>query len=403
MNRGQMKSFLIYCLLAALLLSQVAFAQADDSPDQQLKQLESKLEENQLKRAENLKEIAAYQSDIAQVLEQKLMLDYIIYQTEIDILEQEVDLQLVRRELAQAKADLQQHFEDFGERLRVIYLRSEGDAKLKALLTSQNFSEFLGRMMYIDAIVDEDQRIVLLLKEKQAEIKQLEAAEEAKLDELAGLMELLADDRRALKAVENELTERADELAVYQSQLEQEAVELAASSQQIRDSIHDMTEEALRIAAGQYGADIALGVSGEDYSKTGAMIAAGQGALTIPISDWIWPTPDTDFISSLFGNRLDPISHQPAFHQGIDIAGPRGTSVLAASSGIVTHAGWFSNGYGYAVIIAHGGGYTSVYAHGEEITTEVGTAVCRARLRLEDDYPMMEIVEFHEAPRDTDH
>lgn len=191
-----MKSFLIYCLLAALLLSQVAFAQADDSPDQQLKQLESKLEENQLKRAENLKEIAAYQSDIAQVLEQKLMLDYIIYQTEIDILEQEVDLQLVRRELAQAKADLQQHFEDFGERLRVIYLRSEGDAKLKALLTSQNFSEFLGRMMYIDAIVDEDQRIVLLLKEKQAEIKQLEAAEEAKLDELAGLMELLADDRR---------------------------------------------------------------------------------------------------------------------------------------------------------------------------------------------------------------
>lgn len=136
-----------------------------------------------------------------------------------------------------------------------------------------------------------------------------------------------------------------------------------------------MTEEALRIAAGQYGADIALGVSGEDYSKTGAMIAAGQGALTIPISDWIWPTPDTDFISSLFGNRLDPISHQPAFHQGIDIAGPRGTSVLAASSGIVTHAGWFSNGYGYAVIIAHGGGYTSVYAHGEEITTEVGTIV----------------------------
>ena len=38
-----------------------------------------------------------------------------------------------------------------------------------------------------------------------------------------------------------------------------------------------------------------------------------------------------------------------------------------------------------------------------EITTEVGTAVCRARLRLEDDYPMMEIVEFHETPRDTDH
>ncbi|MDK2916845.1 MAG: dihydroneopterin aldolase [Euryarchaeota archaeon] len=38
-----------------------------------------------------------------------------------------------------------------------------------------------------------------------------------------------------------------------------------------------------------------------------------------------------------------------------------------------------------------------------EITTTVGETICRARLHLEDDYPMMEIVEFHETPRDTDH
>lgn len=37
------------------------------------------------------------------------------------------------------------------------------------------------------------------------------------------------------------------------------------------------------------------------------------------------------------------------------------------------------------------------------ITTTVGVTVCRARLHLEDDYPMMEIVEFHETPRDTNH
>jgi len=37
-----------------------------------------------------------------------------------------------------------------------------------------------------------------------------------------------------------------------------------------------------------------------------------------------------------------------------------------------------------------------------EITTTVGSTVCRARLHLEDDYPMMEIIEFHETSRDTD-
>ena len=36
------------------------------------------------------------------------------------------------------------------------------------------------------------------------------------------------------------------------------------------------------------------------------------------------------------------------------------------------------------------------------ITTEVGATVCRARLHLEDDYPMMEIVDIYETSRDTD-
>jgi len=38
-----------------------------------------------------------------------------------------------------------------------------------------------------------------------------------------------------------------------------------------------------------------------------------------------------------------------------------------------------------------------------EITTTVGATVCRARLRLEDNYPMMEIIDVHEDARNTDH
>lgn len=369
-----MKSFLLGCLVLALVMAQVAFAEeVETATEQNLIEIESKIDENQNKREENLKALKANQADIAEIMSQKLTLEFIIYQTEIDILEQEADLQLVQRDLAKAKADLEQHFKDFGERLRVIYLRPEEDVKLKVLLTSKNFSEFLGRMMYVDAIIEEDQRIITLLKDKQAQIKQLEEAEAAKLAQLTDLMELLDQDHQKLLAVETELSQRGDELKAFQAQLEKEAVELAASSKKIRQELQGMTDEALKIAASQYGADISFSL--DDYSKTGAMIAISQDEITIPLSDWIWPTPDTGFITSLFGNRLDPISNKPAFHQGIDIAGPLKTPILAASSGIVTHAGWFSNGYGYAVIIAHGGGYTSVYAHGEEIRTEVGTIV----------------------------
>lgn len=38
-----------------------------------------------------------------------------------------------------------------------------------------------------------------------------------------------------------------------------------------------------------------------------------------------------------------------------------------------------------------------------EIMTRVGATVCRARLHLEDDYPMMEIIDVHEDARNTDH
>lgn len=80
-------------------------------------------------------------------------------------------------------------------------------------------------------------------------------------------------------------------------------------------------------------------------------------------------------ITSPFGNRVSPTNRfRREFHQGIDIAGPSGTPILAAGSGIVTYSG-FNGGYGRMVIISHGYGYTSVYAHNSQNLVEVGDRV----------------------------
>jgi Peptidase family M23/Transglycosylase SLT domain len=50
------------------------------------------------------------------------------------------------------------------------------------------------------------------------------------------------------------------------------------------------------------------------------------------------------------------------FHNGIDLAAPLGTAVLAAASGKVTYAGRQSDG-AVVVKIRHDNGYTSLYAH----------------------------------------
>lgn len=91
-----------------------------------------------------------------------------------------------------------------------------------------------------------------------------------------------------------------------------------------------------------------------------------------------WPA--TGRISSPFGNRISPTNrYRTEFHQGIDIAGPSGSSIMAAGSGIVTYSG-YNGGYGRMVIVSHGYGYTSVYAHNSQLLVEVGDRVGKGDL-----------------------
>jgi len=66
--------------------------------------------------------------------------------------------------------------------------------------------------------------------------------------------------------------------------------------------------------------------------------------------------------TSGFGARRDPFSRRWAQHNGLDFAGPIGTPIKAAASGVVVHAGWM-RGYGKVVTIKHAFGYETRYAH----------------------------------------
>lgn len=67
-------------------------------------------------------------------------------------------------------------------------------------------------------------------------------------------------------------------------------------------------------------------------------------------------------ISSLFGNRSDPIHRARSHHRGIDIAMARGAAVRAAGDGEVRTA-TYSGGCGLLVSIDHGGDLSTRYCH----------------------------------------
>lgn len=78
----------------------------------------------------------------------------------------------------------------------------------------------------------------------------------------------------------------------------------------------------------------------------------------------IWPVNGE--VTSGFGEREDPITHQTVQHDGIDIAGKQGDPIKAALDGTVEKVGE-SSSLGLNVTIKHSSGIETVYGHCSEI------------------------------------
>jgi murein DD-endopeptidase MepM/ murein hydrolase activator NlpD len=97
-----------------------------------------------------------------------------------------------------------------------------------------------------------------------------------------------------------------------------------------------------------------------------AGVAAPPSSIEAPAgSGYVWPA-GVRRITQYFGLR----------HTGVDIAGPVGTPIYAARSGVVTRSscGW-NGGYGCYIVIDHGGGVNTAYGHSSKLFVSVGQYV----------------------------
>ena len=84
--------------------------------------------------------------------------------------------------------------------------------------------------------------------------------------------------------------------------------------------------------------------------------------------------PAVGRLTSGFGMRIDPITHEVGGHPGLDIAVPVGTPVVAAEAGTVVRAG-AAGTYGNLVVLRHPDGLETRYAHLSEVHVTVGQHV----------------------------
>ncbi len=92
----------------------------------------------------------------------------------------------------------------------------------------------------------------------------------------------------------------------------------------------------------------------------------------------IWPVDEqvTSRISSPYGKRIHPITGELSFHEGLDIAAPIGTAVIASNVGEITDLGRHRN-LGNYVKVSHADGTYSLYGHLSKITAHIGHNVAQ--------------------------
>jgi murein DD-endopeptidase MepM/ murein hydrolase activator NlpD len=284
--------------------------------------------------------------------------------TEENLGKTQADLEKLRADLEEAEQNAKKQESMNADRLRAMYMNSNA-SYLELLLESKSLNDLLNRADMITQMITYDRQVFDELveyrddvnkkkiaceeQEKQiqqykADIENKKASLEQKEKEIQDEKAKIAQQHQEIQAAQNEKENLMSQLSKEESAIRKELDELERQSKELEKKIKQLTSQS----------------SGTKY---------GGGIMT-------WPAPGYYTITSPFGWRIHPITHDKRYHTGIDIsgAGINKTKAIAAADGTVIMAQRYG-GYGNAVIIDHGGGITTLYGHGSSLKVSVGQKV----------------------------
>lgn len=91
----------------------------------------------------------------------------------------------------------------------------------------------------------------------------------------------------------------------------------------------------------------------------------------------IWPVKG--LVTAGYGYRQSPFTGQREMHEGLDVAAPHGSPILATANGVVSFSGPLA-AFGNVVFINHGHGFTTFYAHNSSNRVKEGQQVRRGEV-----------------------
>ena len=266
----------------------------------------------------------------------------LIAQTKAKIVQLDRDIRFKQAELTRLQADVAVRDQLLDQRMR--YVDGHGPMNyVELVLTASSFNDLVNRMMAAQQIAASDRKLLDVLAVEHTQVTSAQADLAVQRSQVSALL----------------LQQQAEEADLEKNKKTQQAAIALAAQLELQ-----LQSQYAQVQAKRAAIDAQVAALARQYDAAAVKAGGGSGVFE-------WPEPGCGFgcISQGFGcstfyleiyDAACPYPHR--IHTGVDIAGPYGTQIVAADTGVVyLYPG--SVGYGNMVLMVHGNGYSTVYGH----------------------------------------
>lgn len=267
----------------------------------------------------------------------------------------ESEISETQKELELAENIAKEQYEAMKIRIKFMYERGE-NTYLEMLIHAKSFGDFLNKADYIEKLSAYDKNkleeykldieyVNACKKQLEEEMSILEEAKKASEEERANLDVLITEKEKQIDAYNADIKDQEAAIREYDAELQEQTAIIEAVEAQVAAQKAQL-EEATRI---HYDGGI-----------------------------FTWPAPSYTRISDEYGWRLHPTLKVQKLHNGLDMAAPGGSPILAAYDGQVVTSS-YSSSCGNYIIIDHGDNLYTIYMHASALYVSKGDMVTKGQ------------------------